>query len=149
MKLDPTTFAYFEKRVKKELISKYQARLCTFPHPARLIHSDTLPIPVVVVNGNIYILPGIPRLFTTLLDSLKLDTGVRFYRLELSTDRREDEFADVLTQIQNQYEDVKIGSYPDYDRKEVVVSVSGADETRVGQVAQLILKSSGGFKSKI
>lgn len=126
--------------------------MATFPYPAQLLRSGNLKIPVVVVNMNVYILPGVPRLFKLLLDSLverdQIRSGVRFYREEIATKRAEVEIADVLAQIQRDHGDVKIGSYPVWDLKKVVVSVSGTDETRVSQVAREVLKRIDGWIEK-
>ncbi|CAO3590514.1 unnamed protein product [Absidia cylindrospora] len=116
-------------------------RMATFPSPGEHIRAHAkIPIPVVVVNSNVYILPGIPRLFQALLHSLSdhlkqriIDSGRNgyllsstppttttssslqpFYRRQVATKQSETLIADILSQLQDdvQPHHIKIGSYP-------------------------------------
>ncbi|KAF4513327.1 hypothetical protein G6O67_000612 [Ophiocordyceps sinensis] len=86
-----------------------------FPH-------EDLWVPVAVVNGNVHVLPGVPRLFVKLLDGLKphilprlVDPeGKGITRVLISTPLAESEIAAYLTELAAKVEPkgVKVGSYP-------------------------------------
>ncbi|KAG1459298.1 hypothetical protein G6F46_005518 [Rhizopus delemar] len=156
LKLDGETYEYFEKQLEKGKLkmTKNHARMATFPYPARLLKEKRdIPIPIVVVNENIYILPGVPVLFKVLLNSLQtrlaLMSGSKFYRNEIATKQTEVMIADILTEIQSQaMNEVKIGSYPlwkDKDGIQVIISVSGKDQLKVDKVSQEIMTKTNGW----
>ncbi|KYK59271.1 molybdenum cofactor synthesis domain-containing protein [Drechmeria coniospora] len=104
---------------------------CIFPH-------DELWVPVSVVNGNVHILPGVPRLFVTLLDGLKPHVlprlvdpeGKGITRILISTPLAESEVAAYLTHLAAQVEPkgVKVGSYPRWGELRNTVTLVGRDE---------------------
>ncbi|KAI9031564.1 Molybdopterin binding protein [Phycomyces nitens] len=121
-------------------------RMALFPHPAILVREDpSLLIPVVVVVGQVYILPGIPQLFQRLLYSLKPyfsrliisqgHTLEGFVRREVVTYQPETQLAAYLTGIQAEYpkDQLLIGSYPELNGK-VVISIVGKDKAEVDRV---------------
>jgi molybdopterin-biosynthesis enzyme MoeA-like protein len=132
-------------------------RMATFPSPSQQIRAHAkLPIPVVVVNNNVYILPGIPRLFQALLHSLsdhlkRAITSVQpFYRRQISTYRSETLIAHNLTELQHkvQSDGIKIGSYPASNEKngaKVIVSIVGKNLGKVDQVAKLLVDQIDGI----
>ncbi|KAJ4270296.1 hypothetical protein NW762_001975 [Fusarium torreyae] len=101
-----------------------------FPH-------DDLWVPVAVVNGNIHILPGIPRLFQRLLEGLKPHIlprltdpeGKGTHRILFSTPLPESGVADYLTTLAAKVEPkgIKVGSYPRWGKKNNTVTLVGRD----------------------
>ncbi|EXM25396.1 hypothetical protein V3481_009653 [Fusarium oxysporum f. sp. vasinfectum] len=101
-----------------------------FPH-------DDLWVPVSVVNGNIHILPGIPRLFQRLLEGLKPHIlprlsdpeGKGTHRVLFSTPLPESGVADYLTTLAAKVgpKGVKVGSYPRWGKKNNTVTLVGRD----------------------
>lgn len=137
-------------------------RMALFPHPAKILRVDPeLWVPIVVVNDNIHILPGIPRLFEGLVKSLrphleealakKQITG-KYYRMEIATELPEGKIAPCLTATQEQVEPqhIKIGSYPKWatgpDGERVVVSIVGKDEAAVKATAKSIAAEIQGWE---
>ncbi|EQL00675.1 molybdenum cofactor synthesis domain-containing protein [Ophiocordyceps sinensis CO18] len=114
-----------------------------FPH-------EDLWVPVAVVNGNVHVLPGVPRLFVKLLDGLKphilprlVDPeGKGITRVLISTPLAESEIAAYLTELAAKVEPkgVKVGSYPRWGKSRNTVSLVGRDraflESIVGEVAE-------------
>ncbi|GET04936.1 molybdopterin binding protein [Rhizophagus clarus] len=109
-------------------------RMSLFPDPSIVIYPDkTLWVPIVIVNENIHILPGIPRLFKSLLFNfstyLKVrqdgNKGENFYRRFVKTFQPESFIAPVLTEVQEKVKDIgiKVGSYPRFtpDKRWVIV----------------------------
>ncbi|KAG1146918.1 hypothetical protein G6F37_000859 [Rhizopus arrhizus] len=156
LKLDRETYEYFKKQLEKGKLkmTKNHARMATFPYPAQLLkEKKDIPVPIVVVNENIHILPGVPVLFKILLNSLQtrlaLMSGSKFYRNEIATKQTEVMIADILTEIQSlAINEVKIGSYPlwkDKDGIQVIISVSGKDQLKVDKVSQEIMTKTNGW----
>ncbi|PMB72845.1 hypothetical protein BM221_000262 [Beauveria bassiana] len=94
-----------------------------------LFTSEELWVPISVVNGNVHILPGIPRLFTTLLEGIKphilsrlVDPeGKGSHRVIIQTPFSESKVAGYLTDLAGRVELKGVKSLVD----EVVKNVEG------------------------
>ena len=103
-----------------------------------LFVKEDLWVPISVVNGNIHILPGVPRLFEALLDGMKplllprlIDPeGQGTYRLLFATPLAESEVASYLTGLAAKVEPrgIKVGSYPRWGKKRNTVTLVGRDK---------------------
>lgn len=103
-----------------------------------LFVDEALWVPISVVNGNVHILPGVPRLFTALLEGLKPrllprladPEGEGVYRLLFSTPMAESAVAGYLTELAAKVEPrgIKVGSYPRWGRKRNTVTLVGRDK---------------------
>jgi molybdopterin-biosynthesis enzyme MoeA-like protein len=99
---------------------------------------EELWVPISVVNGNIHILPGVPRLFEALLDGLKPvllprltdSEGKGTYRILFSTPMAESAVAGYLTELAAKVEPkgIKVGSYPRWMKKRNTVTLVGRDK---------------------
>ncbi|CAO2654620.1 Nn.00g113530.m01.CDS01 [Neocucurbitaria sp. VM-36] len=99
--------------------------------------SDALWVPVSCVNGNIHILPGVPRLFEAMLDGLKPrllprltdPEGKGVLRILISTPMAESAVAGYLTELAAKAEPkgVKVGSYPRWGKDHNTVTLVGRD----------------------
>ncbi|KAH0563383.1 hypothetical protein GP486_002043 [Trichoglossum hirsutum] len=100
-----------------------------------LFVNDKLWVPIAVVNGNLHILPGVPRLFENLLDSLKPMIRPRLaddkgtLRVIFSTPLSESAVAPFLTELARRVEPrgIKVGSYPRWGKKMNTVTLVGKD----------------------
>ncbi|KAI8956155.1 molybdopterin binding domain-containing protein [Xylaria longipes] len=102
-----------------------------------LFPRDELWVPVSVVNGNVHILPGVPRLFEGLLEGLKpfivdrlVDPeGKGICRVIISTPLPESAVAGYLTGLAAKVapKGVKVGSYPRWGKKNNSVTLVGRD----------------------
>jgi molybdopterin-biosynthesis enzyme MoeA-like protein len=102
-----------------------------------LFVDDELWVPLCIVNGNIHILPGVPRLFKALLtgylptlrQKLADENGQGDYRVTISTPLPESEVAGYLTKLAKEVEGkgVKVGSYPGDQIRDNVVTLVGKD----------------------
>ncbi|KAJ5279311.1 hypothetical protein N7478_004683 [Penicillium angulare] len=100
--------------------------------------ADDMWVPVAVVNGNVHILPGVPRLFEKLLENLKPSLVPRLsdpegkgtFRLMISTPLPESAVAPYLTTLAQKVESkgVKVGSYPRWGKKRNTVTLVGTDK---------------------
>ena len=103
-----------------------------------LFVKEDLWVPISVVNDNIHILPGVPRLFEALLDGLKPrlvprltdPEGKGIYRMLFSTPLAESEVATYLTQLAGKVESqgIKVGSYPRWGRNNNTVTLVGRNK---------------------
>ncbi|KAJ5159899.1 uncharacterized protein N7482_006903 [Penicillium canariense] len=103
-----------------------------------LFVADDMWVPVAVVNGNVHILPGVPRLFERLLLNLKPHLVPRLsdpegkgtFRFMFSTPLPESAVAPYLTELAAKVEPrgVKVGSYPRWGKKRNTVTLVGADK---------------------
>ncbi|KAF2967183.1 hypothetical protein GQX73_g6388 [Xylaria multiplex] len=102
-----------------------------------LFPRDELWVPISVVNGNVHILPGVPRLFESLLEGLKpfivdrlVDPeGEGICRVIISTPLPESSVAGYLTELAAKVapKGVKVGSYPRWGSKNNSVTLVGRD----------------------
>ncbi|KAF9873204.1 molybdenum cofactor synthesis domain-containing protein [Colletotrichum karsti] len=117
-----------------------------FPH-------EDLWVPVNVVNGNIHILPGVPRLFEKLLDGLKPvvvprltdPDGKGLCRVLISTPLPESAVAGYLTTLAAKVEPkgVKVGSYPRWEQNGTVTLV-GRDQAYIESIVDEVVKGVNG-----
>ncbi|OHW94752.1 molybdenum cofactor synthesis domain-containing protein [Colletotrichum incanum] len=113
-----------------------------FPH-------EDLWVPINVVNGNIHILPGVPRLFEKLLDGLKPSIvprltdpeGKGLCRVLISTPLPESAVAGYLTQLAAKVEPkgVKVGSYPRWEQNGTVTLV-GRDQAYIESIVDEVVE---------
>lgn len=104
-----------------------QFRMATLPVGPNVEYiylNNELWVPVVGIDEKVFILPGVPQLFETLLTGLvethlqeRILKGNKFVRYYVTTELSESQIAPHLTQLQSKaisegYDDVKIGSYP-------------------------------------
>ncbi|KAI4144190.1 MAG: hypothetical protein L6R39_004282 [Caloplaca ligustica] len=121
-----------------------------------LFVDESLWVPISVVNGNVHILPGVPKLFTQLLEGLKplllprLENpeGKGVYRILFSTPMAESEVAGYLTKLAAEVEPrgVKVGSYPRWGRKRNSVTLVGKDKEYMESLVPQIEKSVDGIR---
>jgi len=96
----------------KDGLNAGRRRMSRVPQGARLIRCEKTIAPGVHI-GNVYVLAGVPDIFTSQLDVI-LDGfgGQSFERREIEVELPESSFALKLEVIQKQFPEVEIGSYP-------------------------------------
>ncbi|KAL9046179.1 MAG: hypothetical protein Q9214_000924 [Letrouitia sp. 1 TL-2023] len=121
-----------------------------------LLVDENLWVPISVVNGNVHILPGVPNLFTQLLDGLKpfliprLESpeGKGVYRVIFSTPMPESEVAGFLSKLAAKVEPrgVKVGSYPRWGKKRNSVTLVGKDKEYLESLVSEVEKGVDGIR---
>ena len=117
--------------------------MANIPEGAKLIMENVKYFPQVVVN-NVFIFPGIPKLMQKKFDNVAhLFQGERKYLAKLTLQCRESEIALQLTAIQNQYNTVNIGSYPQFSdgKSTVILTVESTSEDEMVRVRDKLLSS--------
>lgn len=115
---------------------------------------EDLWVPLAVVNGNVHILPGIPRIFEAMLEGLKPrllprlkdPEGKGTYRMLFSTPLAESQVADFLTQLAAKVEPkgIKVGSYPRWGKNKNVVTLVGNDRDYMDSLEAEVATGVGG-----
>lgn len=111
------------------------------PDGARLIDGGDGLLPMIVVE-NVYLLPGVPRLFRTKLDTLRRELrGQRPILAKLFLSSIETDVADPLTRIASLHDGVRIGSYPRMgnDPYRLLVTVEGEQSRLVAAAVEALL----------
>lgn len=121
-----------------------------------LFVDESLWVPINVVNGNIHILPGVPRLFTQLLDGLKPrlvsrltdPEGKGIYRVLVSTPMAESAVAGYLTELAAKAEPkgIKVGSYPRWGKGRNTVTLVGRDKEYMDSLVPEVEKNVRGIR---
>ncbi len=95
-----------------ERFTEAALRMADIPAGSRLVYSNDGLIPMVAFK-NVYIFPGIPRLFAAKIAALRGEfEGSKKHLANLYLNSDESAIADRLTAIDNASPEVKIGSYP-------------------------------------
>ncbi|CAG8443221.1 9425_t:CDS:2 [Acaulospora colombiana] len=117
--------------------SDSRKRMALFPEPSLVVFpSESLWVPIVIVNENVHILPGIPVLFRGMLSGYGkyLREGEKFVTRYVKTFKQESLIAPVLASTQKKVESlgIKIGSYPKWteNKRLVVVSLLSRETNR-------------------
>ena len=121
--------------------------------------SEDLWVPLAIVNGNIHILPGVPRLFEKILDSYKPmlmgrladPEGKGVYRILISTPLAESEVAEALTALAKDVEPkgVKVGSYPRWGKSRNTVTLVGRDREFMDSLVERVEKDVKGKRISV
>lgn len=110
------------RRVVQEMTEHYgkdglnagRRRMSRVPKGSELIRCGKTIAPGAHL-GNVYVLAGVPDIFASQLQSFLLDFGGHaFERREINIELPESSFALQLEEIQKQFPEVEIGSYPSH-----------------------------------
>lgn len=141
---------------KDDSAKKAQLRMATIPSGDNvecIYISDDLWVPVVSINGQVHILPGVPQIFERMLEGLKpyiqsrLTAGGKQSRHFVKTSSKESDVASYLTKLQNEVgKDIKIGSYPHMHILSNTVSIIGpaAKEEKLVEIVKDVEQNVGG-----
>jgi len=90
-------------------------RMADMPEGSRLLYGGDGLLPLVVFR-NVYLMPGVPRLFEAKLGALHGEmTGRRPTLRSVYLNSDESRVAPLLGQVADEFTDVKIGSYPRFE----------------------------------
>jgi molybdenum cofactor synthesis domain-containing protein len=125
----------------KDRINRHVLSMADLPEGSDLIGLGVLPYPLVRVR-NVFVLPGVPSFVRAKFDVLRaMLKTTPFVLRQIFVRVGEDAIARVMTDVQNEFPDIEIGSYPRFDTDEyrVKITIEGRDGGRVqAAVARLV-----------
>lgn len=112
------------------------------------------------MNENIHILPGVPLLFTSLLDHLRLKlledkkidpANQKIHRILISTPLQESNVAPFLTELQSRVDakGIKVGSYPRWGKNRNTITLVGRDKDYLESLVEEVTKKVGGLRVEV
>jgi len=132
-------------------VTEGNLRMARIPaKPAHVFKNKKGMAPGVVYEAQgklVFILPGVPlelkSIFTEELEPQFLATGsaatVRELRFTFAVEAR---FYPLMRELEEKFPDVSIGSYPNFETKELVIRCLGADPKRVEEALEVVRKRS-------
>jgi molybdenum cofactor synthesis domain-containing protein len=117
-------------------------RMAEMPEGSRLLYSSEGLVPLVVFR-NIYLFPGVPRLFAAKLGALRDELEgepLQIRHLFLNSD--ESKVAPLLGQVDGEFPEVKIGSYPRMEASDhrLWITVEAVNATEVSAATDRLLE---------
>ena len=131
--IHPEAFAILKKYYPKNKFNKSRQKMAMIPEKADLILNPLTAAPGFRIK-NIYVLPGVPdimkKMFKSVLNDLQKGKPKKICTID--TNLYESTFASKLLEIQNNYKDCSIGSYPyfNYIKKTTGVNIVVSSWTR-------------------
>lgn len=141
---DPTTRRM--KQVQPEMeLNPARMRMANLPHDCETLWTDGLWVPLAVVR-NVYVLPGIPKLFQRMLLSVpdeRFGSACRRERRVVLCEKAEGDLAELLENVSQQYQQISLGSYPattEEARKRYLsmITLEGDDSDDVAAAAEVV-----------
>jgi molybdenum cofactor synthesis domain-containing protein len=118
-------------------------RMADIPEGAELLYSSDGNMPLVVCR-NVYLLPGIPRLFHAKIGALReVLQGEKHAAANLYLSSDESAVAGILSEVDDEFPVVKIGSYPRHeasDDHQVWITVEAPTCSEVGEAVDRLLE---------
>ena len=113
-----------EKYYKAEKFSEGRKKMAKMPDKATLIYNPSSGAPGFIVE-NVFCLPGVPSIVISMVEGLKnkIVGGKKILSETISVHAVESEIAKSLEEVQNQFKDVEIGSYPFFRLGKIGVSI--------------------------
>ena len=113
-----------EKYYKPGAFNDGRKKMAKMPDKASLIYNPSSGAPGFIVE-NVYCLPGVPSILKSMVDGLKsrIKGGKKILSETISVDTVESEIAKPLEDVQNNFSNVEIGSYPFFRSGKVGVSI--------------------------
>ncbi|KAJ8909188.1 hypothetical protein NDN08_005881 [Rhodosorus marinus] len=131
-------------------VNESRLRMATIPTKCEKLETEGLWVPLVVVNGNVYILPGVPVILERMVNaaSSRFGNGLppRSRRI-VYTKMHEGDLAESVGKIANKYPQVAIGSYPRTDKTHkynVKITLEADDQAQVEAAASEVVLAING-----
>lgn len=122
--INPQAFKILEKHYGADDFTPARQKMAMTPKGATLIANPVSAAPGFIIE-NVYVMAGVPRIMQAMLDDIlpKLQGGAVMRSLTVSCDLPESRIAIGLGDIQKQWPDVEIGSYPFFQDGKIGVSI--------------------------
>ncbi len=140
-------YSILEKYYANSEFNEGRKKMAKMPEGAKLIYNKQGSAPAFYID-NVFVLPGIPSYVEIMLPPLKdlFVKGKKIISISCDAKLRESTIAEDLSNIQNRYLDIDIGSYP-YSQEGgfgTVLVMRSTDETKIqkckDEIEQMIKK---------
>ena len=142
-KIHEEAFKILESYYKPGEFNEGRQKMVWMPDNAKLILNPTSGAPGFSVE-NVFCLPGVPSILKSMLGGLKnsIVGGKPILSHTISLQTVESEIAQSLTKVQNNNQDIEIGSYPFFQAGKLGVSIviRSEDKSKIDIVSSEILK---------
>jgi molybdopterin-biosynthesis enzyme MoeA-like protein len=142
-KIHKEAFKILEVYYKPGEFNDGRQKMVWMPENAKLILNPTSGAPGFNVE-NVFCLPGVPSILKSMLGGLTnvIIGGKPILSLTISLRTVESEIANSLTKVQNENQDVEIGSYPFFQAGKLGVSIviRSEDQSKIDSCSYQILE---------
>ena len=130
-----------EKYYKPGEFNEGRKKMAKIPDQAELIYNPSSGAPGFIVK-NVFCLPGVPSILKSMVEGLKnkIIGGKKILSKTISVNTVESEIAKPLEDVQNNFPNVEIGSYPFFRSGKVGVSIvmRSTEKNQIEDCAKLI-----------
>ena len=111
--LDERAIDMMKQRYTDQDLTDARLRMARIPEGAELIENSISFAPGFMIE-NVIVLAGVPAIMQVMLDAVtsKLRVGMKIYSINIDLDHPESIIAKDLEELQREYSDVSMGSYP-------------------------------------
>ncbi len=111
--IDERALAMLRERYSEEELTPTRRRMARIPAGANLIENPVSRAPGFVI-GNVFVMAGVPKIMEAMLANVtpRLRTGPALLSISLNVPAPEGDVAPCLSEAQNAYPSVRMGSYP-------------------------------------
>lgn len=143
LELNDTAYAELLAYYKDESeITESRKKMAMIPKGATLVENPVSGAPGINI-GNVYIFAGVPRIMQSMFDAVAptLMGGKPVASKSVAANIPESLIADGLAEIQGRYDDVSIGSYPQYQngRFGTCLVLRGIDDAKLNKATQEVV----------
>ena len=141
--VDERALAMMRERFSPAELTGARLRMARIPKGAALLDNVISKTPGFMVE-NVIVMAGIPQVMQVMLDAATelLQTGRKLYSTSVVVHQVESEIAQQLEQLQAEFSDVKIGSYPFYKqgRTGTQIVLRSPSKTRLKEARRAIAR---------
>ena len=121
---NPEAQALLEAYYPAKDLTDARLKMADIPEDCELIENPVSGAPGFQLN-NVFVLPGVPKIMQSMFDGItdRLIGGDPILTASVITNMREGQIADRLTELQNQYPQISIGSYPFFKNQKFGVNI--------------------------
>jgi molybdenum cofactor synthesis domain-containing protein len=138
---NPEAVACMERYYDPGTMTEARLKMADIPEGASLIENSVSGAPAFQIN-NVFVLAGVPDIMRAMFDALidRLIGGPPILTTSVCTNLTESKLAEGMTKIQNECEEVSIGSYPYFKRGKLGVNIvlRSIDKSLLLKQAELI-----------
>jgi len=124
IEVDPRAVAMLARRYGAGELNEARLRMARIPKGAELIDNPLTQAPGFSL-GNVHVMAGVPAIMQTMLDALapRLQRGEKILSRTVPAAMAEGRLAKGMAMIQARFAEVAIGSYPNFDGREISTNI--------------------------